>query len=97
QSESGQVIQSAAIITREAVGELATIHSRMPVFMPEDRWENWLDTEARDINRIIKLMDIEQPDKGVAAVPVSARVNVVANNGAELIIPIELGEPETLF
>ncbi|CAB4537624.1 unannotated protein [freshwater metagenome] len=79
------------------MGELATIHSRMPVFMPEDRWENWLDTEARDINRIIKLMDIEQPDKGVAAVPVSARVNVVANNGAELIIPIELGEPETLF
>ena len=38
QSEKGVVIQSAAIITREAVGELATIHSRMPVFMPIDRW-----------------------------------------------------------
>jgi putative SOS response-associated peptidase YedK len=97
QSESGEVIQSAAIITREAVGELATIHSRMPVFMPEDRWESWLDTEARDINRLVKAMVLDEPDAGLQAVPVSARVNLVANNGAELIAPIELGEPETLF
>jgi putative SOS response-associated peptidase YedK len=97
QSESGEVIQSAAIITREAVGELATIHSRMPIFMPEDRWESWLDTEARDINRLVKAMILDEPDAGLVAVPVSSRVNLVANNGAELIAPIELGEPETLF
>jgi len=97
QSESGQVIQSAAIITQEAVGELATIHSRMPVFMPEDRWQGWLDTQARDINRLIKLMSVASPDAGLVPIPVSARVNVVANNGPEIIIPIELGEPETLF
>jgi putative SOS response-associated peptidase YedK len=97
QSESGQVIQSAAIITQEAVGELATIHSRMPVFMPEDRWQGWLDTEARDINRLIKLMSVASPDAGLVPIPVSARVNVVANNGPEIIIPIELGEPETLI
>lgn len=97
QSEKGVVIQSAAIITREAVGELATIHSRMPVFMPRDRWPGWLDTEARDINRLLKLMEVDEPDAGLIAQPVSPRVNLVANNGAELIIPIELGEPETLF
>lgn len=97
QSESGEVIQSAAIITREAVGELATIHSRMPIFMPEDRWESWLDTEARDINRLVKAMVLEEPDAGLVAVPVSSRVNLVAHNGPDLISPIELGEPETLF
>ena len=97
QSEKGQVIQSAAIITREAVGELATIHSRMPVFMPEERWSDWLDPEGRDINRLIKLMVNADPAAGVAPVPVSSRVNVVANNGPELIAPIELGAPETLF
>ncbi len=53
QSEKGQVIQSAAIITREAVGELATIHSRMPVFMPIERWNDWLDPQSRDIIRLI--------------------------------------------
>jgi len=97
QSEKGEVIQSAAIITREAVGELATIHSRMPVFMPRDRWQGWLDTEARDMNRLINMMSLDEPDAGLVARPVSPRVNVVANNGPELIIPIELGEPETLF
>lgn len=97
QSEKGVVIQSAAIITREAVGELATIHSRMPVFMPEERWNDWLDPEGRDINRLIKLMVNADPAAGVAPVPVSSRVNLVANNGPELIAPIELGAPETLF
>jgi len=97
QSEKGQVIQSAAIITREAVGELATIHSRMPVFMPIERWNDWLDPQSRDINRLINMMNIPEPDAGLIAQPVASRVNVVANNGPELIIPIELGAPETLF
>lgn len=97
QSEKGKVIQSAAIITREAVGELATIHSRMPVFMPKERWSDWLNPQSRDINRLINMMNIPEPDAGLVAIPVSPRVNVVANNGPELIIPIELGAPETLF
>jgi putative SOS response-associated peptidase YedK len=69
----------------------------MPVFMPEKRWSDWLDPEGRDINRLIKLMVNADPAAGVAPVPVSSRVNVVANNGPELIAPIELGAPETLF
>jgi putative SOS response-associated peptidase YedK len=97
QSEKGQVIQSAAIITREAIGKLATIHSRMPVFMPIERWNDWLDPQSRDINRLLKMMDIPNPDANLTAQPVSPRVNLVANNGPELIIPIELGAPETLF
>ena len=97
QSEKGQVIQSAAIITREAVGELATIHSRMPVFMPQKKWGEWLDVENRDINKILALMVNTEPAAGVIAIPVSSRVNLVANNGASLIEPIELGAPETLF
>jgi putative SOS response-associated peptidase YedK len=96
-SEKGEVIDSAAIITREAVGELATIHHRSPVFMPQERWEQWLDPENRDINRLLKLMQDADPDSGISARPVSPRVNLVANNGAELIEPIELGAPETLF
>lgn len=96
-SESGEEIQSAAIITREAVGELATIHSRMPVFMPAERWSEWLDPKSRDINRLIAMMNVPVPDAGLIAQPVSPRVNLVANNGPDLIAPIELGAPETLF
>lgn len=96
-SESGAQIQSAAIITREAVGELATIHSRMPVFMPEDRWDIWLDPKNREIETLIPLMEIPNPAAGLVTRPVASKVNLVANNGAELIQAIELGEAQTLF
>ena len=96
-SDQGQTIQSASIITREAVGELAKIHSRMPVFMPRDRWQAWLDSENRNTEELRALMQVSDPAAHVVARPVSPRVNVVANNGPELIEAIELGEPTTLF
>ena len=96
-NENGNEIQSAAIITREAVGELATIHSRMPVFMPNDRWDTWLDPQNREIETLIALMDIPDPAHGLVTRPVAPRVNLVANNGPELIDPFELGEAQTLF
>jgi len=34
---SGEIIETASIITQEAQGQLEAIHSRMPVFMPKDR------------------------------------------------------------
>ena len=96
-NENGNEIQSAAIITREAVGELATIHSRMPVFMPSDRWDTWLDPQNREIETLIALMDFPDPARALVTRPVAPRVNLVANNGPELIDPFELGEAQTLF
>ena len=94
---NGDVIESASIITQEAQGELATIHSRMPVFMPHDRWDAWLDPENKEIENLRNLMVVQSPESIVKAHPVSSAVNSVANNGIGLIEPIELGEPETLF
>ena len=96
-SESGQEIQSASIITQEAVGELATIHSRMPVFIEHERWEEWLDPKNRDIHQLQALMKSKNPTAGLITRPVSPKVNLVANNGPEIIAEYELGEPETLF
>jgi hypothetical protein len=42
-------------------------------------------------------MELAQPAAGVITRPVSPRVNLVANNGPELIEAIELGAPQTLF
>ncbi len=96
-SESGVLIQSASIITQEAVGELATIHSRMPVFMARNRWDEWLDLGNRETSFLQSLMVSQDPTAGLVTRPVSPRVNVVANNGPEIIEPYELGEPGTLF
>jgi putative SOS response-associated peptidase YedK len=94
---NGEIIETASIITQEAQGELATIHSRMPVFMPKDRWDLWLNPRNTDVNELKSLMVVENPESIVVARPVSSAVNSVANNGKELIVEADLGEPETLF
>ena len=69
----------------------------MPVILPRERWKIWLDHEQRGPSFLQNLMNNNQPDHGVLIHPVSSRVNLVANNGADLITPIALGEPTTLF
>ncbi len=96
-SPDGSYRESAAIITRPAVEFLATVHHRMPTFLPRERWDAWLDPGLNKVDEIRGLMDIAKPALGLSAYPVSSRVNSTANNGSQLIAPIELGEPETLF
>ena len=96
-SPSGRVIQSVSIITRQAVSQLALVHSRMPVFLPRDRWADWMNPKINDVAKIRSLMDIPNPDANLGFHPVSSAVNSIAGSGPGLIEPIELGEPETLF
>ena len=96
-SPSGRVIQSVSIITRQAVGQLALVHSRMPVFLPRDRWADWMNPMINDVEKIRSLMDVPTPDANLRFHPVSSAVNSIAGSGPGLIEPIELGEPETLF
>jgi len=94
---NGELIESASIITQEAQGNLSKIHSRMPVFMPHDRWEEWLNPDNKEIEKLRTLMQVDSPDSLVLAHPVSSEVNSVTRNSKKLTEQIELGEPETLF
>ena len=69
----------------------------MPVFMPSDRWDIWLDPKNREIETLISLMEVTDPASGLTTRPVAPRVNIVANNGPDLIAPFDLGEAQTLF
>jgi putative SOS response-associated peptidase YedK len=93
----GSYKESAAIITRPAVEFLATVHHRMPTFLPRDRWGAWLSPNLNNSEEIRGLLNISAPAKGLQAHPVSSRVNATINNGPDLIQEIELGEPQTLF
>ena len=95
--QSGERFESAAIITRPAVDFLATVHNRMPTFLPEDRWDSWLDPKLNSVDEIRGLMDIPEPARGLSAHPVSTRVNATRNNGADLITEIDVSQPNTLF
>jgi putative SOS response-associated peptidase YedK len=79
------------------VGELAKVHDRMPLFLPRERWDEWLDPMNQEVEYLRTLMDVTEPDAGLQFWPVKTLVNSIKNNGAELIEPLELGEPETLF
>lgn len=93
----GELIESVAIITCDAVGRLAEVHSRMPVILPKDRWESWMDPSNQDADDSRKLMEYSDLYDGSSVYAISNSVNSVSNNGPELIKPISLGEPQTLF
>lgn len=96
-SPEGEIRDSVAIITRDAVGDLAKVHNRMPLFLPRDRWKAWMDSNLTDVEQVRALMNAPKPDDHLRYWPVKPLVNSIRNNGAELVEPIELGEPETLF
>ena len=92
-SPSGEIKESASIITRPAVSFLAEIHNRMPTFLPEDRWNAWMDPSTKDPRA---LMEVAEPAAHLIAHPVSKAVNSARNSGIELTYPVDI-EPETLF
>lgn len=76
---------SCAIITTEAVGELAEVHHRMPYILAEEAWDPWLDPDAPlDPELLAGPPDV----RGVEVRRVSTLVNSVGNNGPELLDPV---------
>jgi putative SOS response-associated peptidase YedK len=69
----------------------------MPTFLPQDRWDHWLDNDENNVEEIKGLLNFQNEAAGLVADPVSTKVNATRNNGPELITPIELGDPQTLF
>ena len=96
-NEKGESKESAALITRPAVDFLEKIHHRMPTFLPQDRWDAWLDYDQNNVDELKALLEFKNEAAGLVADPVSTKVNATRNNGPELIAPIELGDPQTLF
>ncbi|MGN2636235.1 SOS response-associated peptidase [Nocardia takedensis] len=80
----GSPLLSCTILTTDAVGELTTIHDRMPLPMPREHWDAWLDPDHPAPAELLRT-----PDPSVVADivmrPVSSRVNSVKNNGPDLL------------
>jgi putative SOS response-associated peptidase YedK len=60
------------------------LHDRMPVALPQEAWERWLDVEDTDAEALVSYVaDLSPPQ--LVAYPVTTRVNNVAHEGAELL------------
>lgn len=86
----GKEMRTFTIITTEPNELMAEIHNRMPVIIPRELREAWLDM-ARPLEEV--LMMVKPLEDGyLEATPVSTLVNSPRNDGPELLNP-----PATLF
>lgn len=76
-------IDSCTIIVSDANKVIAPIHDRMPVIIPLEKFEQWLDP-SQDKEALLSLLK-PYPKKEMEAYPVGLAVNQPANNGPELI------------
>jgi putative SOS response-associated peptidase YedK len=77
---------SCTIVTTDAVGELAEIHDRMPLVVPERDWDRWLNPDVPADDELLS----NPPDvRGIELREISTLVNNVRNNGPQLIEPAE--------
>lgn len=81
-------LTSATIITTRATDRLGHIHDRMPMVIPPESWAAWLDPSLEDPQAARGLLSVTAADV-LEAYAVSTAVNTVANNGPELVLPIE--------
>jgi len=83
---NGEELDTATIVTTRANRTLAPIHDRMPVIVPPEAFDLWLDTahvDARTAEAIIQ----PAPDGLLEAYPVSTAVNRTANDNPKLLEP----------
>ncbi|MFQ6327083.1 SOS response-associated peptidase [Nocardia sp. CWNU-33] len=75
---------SCTILTTDAVGDLTHIHDRMPLPMPKEHWDAWLDPDHPAPATLLETPSIDAVS-GIVARPVPDLVNSVRNNGPELL------------
>jgi putative SOS response-associated peptidase YedK len=77
------------IITTEPNELMAPIHRRMPVVLPEQHIEQWLDRSYKDIDQLKKLL-VPYPAKKMKAYRVSSLVSNPRNDAAECLQSVEV-------
>ena len=80
--ESGETLQTTAIITTAANEFMSALHHRMPVVVRPEAAAAWLDGETEALNEAVAATP------AFAAWPVDRKVNNTRNQGPELIEPV---------
>jgi putative SOS response-associated peptidase YedK len=83
---AGEILRTFTIVTTRPNDAVAPLHDRMPVVVPDDAWERWLDVRPPVDGELRALLE---PDDRLALdiYPVGPLVNNVRNDGPELLAP----------
>jgi len=82
----GEEIDTAAILTTQANETLRALHHRMPVILPPEAFDLWLD-EATDVRAAASLL-VPAADDQLELFAVSDAVNKVVNDDPRNIAPV---------
>jgi len=89
----GEKLVTCTIITTQPNELVRPIHDRMPVILPKDAEDFWLDSAVEDHTRLLDLLQPYQASD-MGAFTVSRLVNSVKNNSPECIEPVSvMGQP----
>jgi putative SOS response-associated peptidase YedK len=83
---NGEETETAAIVTTTASRDIVHLHDRMPVIVPPDAFDLWLDCRNVDAVTACALF-VPAPAGQLEAYQVSPAVNRADNDGPELIEP----------
>jgi putative SOS response-associated peptidase YedK len=84
---NGEELDTVAIVTAAASADLSVLHHRVPVTIHPEDFARWLDCSDDSAEGVTGLM-IAPAEGEFAWHEVSTRVNHVANDDAQLILPI---------
>lgn len=83
-NSEGEDLESCSIIVTDANELMRAIHDRMPVILAPGDCDAWLETEAKDAGSLKGLLK-PYPAEGMAAWPVSTRINNPRNDSVECV------------
>jgi putative SOS response-associated peptidase YedK len=84
---NGEEVDTVAIVTAPASPDLVVLHDRVPVTIAPEHFERWLDGLNNDAESVMALLVGPQPGEFTWHA-ISTRVNRVANDDAQLILPM---------
>lgn len=85
---AGAPLRSCVIITTSANDLVRPVHDRMPVVLPPEVWDRWLDRDYDDVGVLTRLLVPAPPDDFVLW-PVGTDVNHAGANGAQLLVALD--------
>jgi putative SOS response-associated peptidase YedK len=90
---NGEELDTVAIVTKPASADLSVLHHREPATIAPDDFDRWLDCRATDAEEALVLLTVSG-EGAFTWHEISTRVNHVANDDAQLILPITAEQRE---
>jgi putative SOS response-associated peptidase YedK len=85
----GGEIDTVVILTCPANGSVATLHDRMPVVLPSEHYEAWLDVKGTTPQQAVTLLK-PAPDDFLEAIELDPKINNSKKDEPELLQPLRL-------